>query len=245
MNRKLNQVLAVEKGTKQRVYASITELDKVGTQPTLFNGFSKTYVPRKDGDTSQPAQSQKVAFRAADVLDSIRKHLVEIFDVTATKDWGNQTARADIIVDGQTILAGVPATYLLFLDKQLTDLRTCIGRMTELDATADWNYDEALGLFKTEPSKTHTTAKVQEPIVLYDATEHHPAQTQLITRDVIVGEWTTIKYSGAIPAPKKKAILERIQKLIDATKIALEEANMTRVEDQKTGDAVLGYIFGA
>lgn len=245
MNRKLNQVLAIEKGIKQRVYATITELDKIGTQSNLFNGFSKTYEPKNDQGTQQPPQSQKVAYRAEDVLDNIRKSLVELFDVTATKDWGNQSARANVEVDGELILASVPATYLLFLDKQLTDMRTAIGRMTELDATTDWKVDETLGLFKTEPSKTHTTAKVQEPLVLYPATDKHPAQTQVITKDVIVGEWTTTKYSGAIPAPKKKALLDRIQKLIDAVKTALEEANMTRVDDVKTGNAVLSYIFGA
>jgi hypothetical protein len=201
MNRKLNQVLAVEKGIKQRTYAQITELDKIGMQPALFNGFGKTYEPKNDSDTRQPPQSQKVAYRSEDVLDTIRKNLVELFDITATKDWGNQSAKADVVVDGQKILEAVPATYLLFLDKQLTDLRTAVGRMTELDATVDWILDTTSGLYKTEPTKTHTTAKVQKAIVLYDATDKHPAQTQLITQDVIVGEWTTVKYSGAVPAP--------------------------------------------
>jgi hypothetical protein len=40
--------------------------------------------------------------------------------------------------------------------------------------------------------------------VLYDATEHHPAQTQLISEDVIVGWWETVKHSGAIPRPRQE-----------------------------------------
>ena len=243
MNRKLNQVLAVEKGLKQRVYSTINELDKVGQNPALFNGHSKTYETLNDSGTRQPPQNQKVAFKADDILDTVRKNLVELFDVTATKDWGNQFAKADLVVDGNTILSQVPATYLLFLNKQLTDLRTQIGRIAELEASANWDFDKAIGLFKTEPTKTHTTAKVQEALVLAQATDKHPAQTQLITVDKVVGEWTTIKFSGALPAPQKKTLLDRIQRLIDGVKVALEDANMTKVEDVKAGDAVLGYIF--
>lgn len=243
MSRKLNQVLAVEKGVKQRTYATTTELHKVGQQPALFNGFSKSYRPLEDGGIAQPPQSQKVAFNADDIFGTVQKGLAELFDVTATKDWGNQSAKADIVVDGQTILTGVPATYLLFLDKQLSDLRDLIGKMAELDPAVDWSRDPSSGLYRSAEVKSHTTAKVQKPIVLYDATDKHPAQTQLITQDVIVGEWTTVKQSGALPATRKKLLLERVQKLLDAVKVSLEEANMTKVEDQKTGNAVLGYIF--
>ena len=245
MSKKLNQVLAVEKSLKQRVYATINELDKVGQNPALFNGFNKEYAPLNDSGTRQPPQNQKVAFKAQDILENTRKNLIELFDVTATKDWGNQTAKADVVVEGQTILKDVPATYLLFLKKQLGDLRTQISRLAELEATANWNPDPNLGLFKTEPTRTHTTAKVQKALVLAQATDKHPAQTQMITVDEIVGEWTTIKFSGAISGMEKKKYLERIQSLLDAVTVSLQEANMTQVEEKRTGHAVLSYVFGA
>jgi len=84
---------------------------------------------------------------------------------------------------------------------------------------------------------------MQKGIVLYDATEHHPAQTQLITEDVVVGHWTTTKFSGAIPRPRKKVLLERIRQLADAVKFAREQANSIEADDQKVGRKVLDFIF--
>lgn len=243
MTRKLNQVLAIEKGIKVRTYAATTEMHKAGQTPALFNGMTKTYEPLKEDGLPQAPQSQKVQRNAEEMFVEAQKALTELFDVTATKDFGNQVAKADLIVDGTTLLKDVPATYFLFLDKQLSDLRDLVGKMTELDAATDWTKDPNSGLFKSDPVQTSTTQKVQRALVMYPATPEHAAQTQLITEDQVVGRWTTVKQSGAIPAPRKRVLMERIQKLLDAVKTALEEANMTRVEDRTTGSAVLGYIF--
>jgi hypothetical protein len=177
------------------------------------------------------------------VFEQLVKGMTELFDVTATKDWANCSAKADIVVDGRVLVEGAPAPFLLFLEKQLADLSTFVGKMVELDPASDWNVDPTSGLFKTEPSATQRTKKVQRPIVLYDATEHHPAQTQLITEDVVVGQWVTVKFSGALPAPRKKALLARIEKLAHAVKFAREQANASDVVERKVGNTVLDYLF--
>lgn len=243
MSRKLNQVLAVEKGVKVRTYAATTEMHKAAQVAALFQGFNKTYEPVNEAQLPQAPQSQRVQKNAEEMLAEAKKALIDLFDVTATKDWGNQIAKADLVVDGKKLLEGVPATHLLFLDKQLSDLRDLVGKMTELDPAIDWSKDPNSGLFRSPSVQTQTTQKVQEGLVLAPATDKHPAQTQLITVDRVVGHWSTVKQSGAIPAPRKKELLSRIQKLLDAVKVALEDANMTRVEDQKTGNAVLDYVF--
>jgi hypothetical protein len=244
-NRKLNQVLAVEKGIKTRTYSALTEMHKAAQVAALFQGFSKTYEPVNDQALPQAPQTQRVQKNAEEILGEAKKLLVDLFDVTATKDWGNQQAKADLVVDGQKILEGVPATYLLFLDKQLSDLRDIVTKMTELDPAIDWSRDPNSGLFKSNPVQTQTTNKVQEALVLHPPTDKHPAQTQMITVDRVVGHWYTVKQSGALPAERKKELLGRIQKLLDAVKVALEDANMTRVDDRHTGAAVLNYVFGA
>lgn len=241
---KMNQVLAVEKAVKVRTYSATNEMHKALQTAALFQGFSKTYEPvNAEGMQRQP-ESQKVQKNAEEMFSEARKMLTELFDVTATKDWGNQTSKADLVVDGQTILKGVPATYFLFLDKQLSDLRDMVTKSTELDPAIDWSKDPNSGLFKSTPIQTQTTQKVQRALMMAPATDKHPAQTQLITEDQVVGHWFTTKQSGAMPAPRKKELLNRIQKLLDAVKFALEDANSTQVAHQKTGDAVLGYIFG-
>lgn len=245
MPTKLNQILAIEKGVKTRVYGEFTDLHKATQKPALMNGFHKTYQPRQEGGETYPPERQRVQYNHTDVIKRVARILGELFDITATKDFANCSARADVIVDGEPLLKGVPATYLLFLEKQLSDLQTFFAKMIELDASEDWQQDPSSGLHKTEPTRTQRTQKVQRPIVLYDATEHHPAQTQLITEDVVVGSWNTVKFSGAIPTPQKKEIVERIEKLTKAVKFAREEANTQEVERKHLGKEVFDYLFGA
>jgi hypothetical protein len=239
----LNQILAIEKGIKTRVYAEFTELHQATQKPALMNGFHKSYQPRDEDGETYPSESLKVQHNASDVMERVGKSLTELFDITAAKDFANCTARADVIVDGRTLLTAVPATYLLFLEKQLGDLSTFVAKMAELDPGSDWSVDPGTGLFKTEPTATQRTRKVQRAIVLYDATEHHPAQTQLITEDVVAGSWTTIKYSGALPAPRKKVLLARIEKLSNAVKFAREQANAAEAAEQKLGKEVFDFLF--
>ena len=240
---KLNQILAIEKGIKTRVYAEVTELHQATQKPPLMNGFHKTYQPRDEEGETYPPEHQKVQHQASEVLDRIAAGLVELFDITATKDWANCTAKADVVVDGRTLVKEAPATYLLFLEKQLGDLHTFVSKMTELDPGSDWTVDPGTGLYKTEPTVTQRTKKVQRPITLYEATKEHPAQTQLITEDVVAGQWITIKQSGAIAAPRKKQLLARIEKLTNAVKFAREQANAIEAPDQKVGKGVLDYLF--
>jgi hypothetical protein len=240
---KLNQILAIEKGIKTRVYGEFTELHQATQKPGLMNGFHKSYQPRDEEGETYPAESQKVQHNSGEVLDRVAAGLAELFDITATKDWTNCAAKADVAIEGRVLLKEVPATYLLFLEKQLSDLHTFISKMSELDPGADWNADPGTGLFKTDPMTTQRTKKVQRPITLYEATEEHPAQTQLITEDVIAGQWLTIKYSGAIAPPRKKQLLARIEKLSNAVKFAREQANAAEAPDKKVGKEVLDYLF--
>ncbi len=137
----------------------------------------------------------------------------------------------------------VPVPYLLFLEKQLLDIRTYIEALPTLDMSEDWNKDDVSGLFKTVATKTNRTKKVQKPIVLYDATDRHPAQTQLITEDVIVGSWTVVKHSGAIPLPVKNKYLSKIEKLSSAIKFAREEANSSEAPEVKIGKGIFEYLL--
>lgn len=73
--------------------------------------------------------------KAEDVLRATAGTLTRLFDVTATKDWANRTAAADVVVDGTVLLAQVPVPYLLFLEKQLTDMHTFVRKLPVLDAS--------------------------------------------------------------------------------------------------------------
>jgi hypothetical protein len=77
-----------------------------------------------------------------------------------------------------------------------------------------------------------------------EATKEHPAQVQVYMEDVPVGDWTTVKFSGALPATRVREILGRVTALQEAVKFAREEANGAEVADQRAGEAVFRYLFG-
>lgn len=240
---RLNQVLAIESDLKKRVYSELTELDKACRKAELLNGFVSTYEPVAEDGERFPPEQKRVQYNAREVLQTIHRSLAELFNTEATKDFANCEAKADIVVDGVTIMAQVPPTFLLFLEKQLKDLGTMVERIVELDTAEEWRTDENdRGVHVSVASKRHRTKKVQKGIVLYPATEEHPAQTQLITDDQIVGYVTTIKRSGAIPREIKRNLQRRIETLSNAVKSAREEAN-TRDVTRHDAAALLAYVF--
>lgn len=243
---KLNQIIAIEKGIKSRVYGDITTLNKAIQKPELFNGFSKTYAKKDDDGEDLPAEKKRVQFTVPEVLKATERGMTELMEVTARKDWTNSDARASITVNGSgPLLTDVPVTYLLFLEKQMTDLRTFIGNLPVLDESEDWSKDENSGLFKAAPTQTHRTKKLQKPVVLYPATPEHPAQTAMVTEDIIAGFWTQVKQSGAMPKPEKEALMERVEKLVQAIKEAREAANAAdEIKPPDVGGAIFGYLMG-
>jgi sulfopyruvate decarboxylase TPP-binding subunit len=60
---------------------------------------------------------------------------------------------------------------------------------------------------------------------------------------VIIGYWRTTKYSGALPAARIKQLIERVESLLAAVKMAREEANGIEAEDMKLGKKVFAYLF--
>lgn len=241
---RLSQIIAVEKGVKSDAERKRNEAKAELGTPVRLSGISRTYQPRDDEGDQLPPESTRVQVKTGDVLSGLAASLTRLFDVTLTKDHANCTARADVVVAGKTLLPKVPVTYLLFLEKQLTELAALAGRLPLLDPSEDWSADSASGFWKTAPSKTVRSKKIPRNHVVAEATHEHPAQVQVYMEDIPAGDWTTVKFSGAVPATQADAIQARIAALQTAVKFAREEANTTEVTDQHAGAAVFGYLFG-
>lgn len=241
---KLNQIVAVVSGKKTRMEKDFGELNKIVQKRELFDGMSRTYVPKDDGGEELPPERKLPQKSVADVVVDLKKLLASIMDAVATQEYGNTHAKADVSVDGTVVLSGVPVTALLYLEKQLTDLGTFVGNFPVWDLSESWEKNEGSGYYQTEPTKTVRKERVQKPIVLQPPTVEHPAQTQMITEEVTTGHWLMVKFSTAISPVQKKAILERITKLQDAVKVAREEANSVDVKDVNIAAPVLKFVFG-
>lgn len=244
MGTRLNQIVAVEKGVKTKAERDLTDIYHKIQKTPLVNGISRNYQPRDENGESLPPENTPVQVRAEDALAEAGTALTRLFDVTATKDFGNQQATADVVVDGQTLVVKAPVTYLLFLEKKLTDVHTFVKKLPVLDAAETWEYDPNADVHKTATVKTTRTKKVPRNHVKAEATERHPAQVEVYHEDVIVGDWSTVKFSGALPATRVKELLTRVEKLQNAVKFAREEANTTTVNDVKVGERVFEYLFG-
>lgn len=247
---KLHQILAIEKGvaaeTDRRV-ALATRGMEVGGEQSPLDGLSRTYQPRKeDGDTF-PAQTMKVQIRAEVILTQIAQAMTRLMDVKFTREEANTKARAHVVIDGVPVLTDVPAGYLLYLESMLNELRGLVLRVPVLDPAEQWEPDDAQGVHRSAEKRTVRevrvpAAQVITPNQVIDG-QKFDAQIRVYETTEPAGDWTVVKYSGALPAPRREEILDRIATLLTAVKLAREEANGLDVENRKAGEAVFSYLL--
>lgn len=242
---RLNQVLAIESGVRKREYGNISEAYKAFQKLEPFVGFVRSWTSRSEDEPKRESQVKVIVNSSIEMIKDIVRNYGESLDITATKDWGNQIARADIKLDDGTILMrDVPVSYLLFLEKQLTDLRSLIEKLPLLDPARRWQFDQNSSCYiSTDAEEQEVTRKVSDVIVKYPATPEHPAQTEMITLDKPVGKWKTTHMSSALPRQTVLKWKDRLSDLEKAVKIARENANMTEITRQNIGQAMLSYVF--
>lgn len=241
---KLTVILGLLKGAKARAHTNVSALHHQSTKTPLYAGQVRTYEPRDDDGERRPAESQKVQLKATDVLTELSTQLARHWDLALWRDHGNTLARADVIVDDVTILPDVPATFLLFLEKQLNDWRTAVTKLPTLATDQSWKLNDSTGFYETEAVKSASTKKILRNHQLAKPTDKHPEQVKTYEEDVPVGDWTTIKQSGALTVRHQRLLVDRLDKLADAVKSARERANLVEVEEVKAADALFDYLLG-
>jgi len=102
------------------------------------------------------------------------------------------------------------------------------------------------GIYKAREIDKNHTQKVKEAIVLYPATEQHPAQTQLLDKDVVTGRMPREQeWSALITPADKAALINRVEVVGRAVRRARSRANEVEVDKNVTvGKSILNYIFG-
>jgi phage gp46-like protein len=238
----LHQIIAVLPGIRTATHTGVTELDRLSKAP-IWSGQIRTYERINDDAPELPGETQRVQATVPSAIDRFTETLTRLFDVSATREWGNAAAVADIVVDGQTLLSAVPVGYLMFLDKQLEDIHTYISRLPTLDPAYEWTEEPGTGVFRSAPARTLKTTKVERGHVLVEPTKEHPAQVRMVPEDRPDGYWTTVKLSGAIPIGRRLELLQRVETLQRAVKYAREAANSTRVENKRVASTLFGFLL--
>ncbi len=116
-----------------------------------------------------------------------------------------------------------------------------------LDPAEEWRAPgeggNETGWYATVPGRTARNRRILRNHVKAEATKEHPAQVEVYPEDSPVGDWTTVKFSGALPATRVRELLDRVTALQTAVKFAREEANAAEVTDRHAGEAIFGYLF--
>jgi hypothetical protein len=241
---KLHQVLAVVQGTKQRAQQALTKFYHQVQKPEPFSGLIKTYRPKDEDGEQLPGEGVRVQLDAAALLQNLKTQLAPMYKVVGDIDRTNMIAAASVIIDGNIILADVPVATLLWLEKQLADMRTVFNTLPTLNPEFTWERDDATGVWTTAERVTTRAKKIPRNHVKAKATDKHPEQVEIYYEDVNVGTWHTRGLSGAMRPADVRVFQERLETLRDAVKDARERANSVDVQPFDTG-AVLDHLFGA
>lgn len=243
---KLSQAVATLKSAKNSAHSQVTSIYHRLQRTGEFVGQVKTYTPLIDGGESRPDDVQIVQARSKELLRDTANALGKQFDYQANVDFGNTLAKANVVVDGKTLIEGAPVPYLLFLEKQLKDWIAILNKLPVLDPAKQWFWDADREEFFTEPVTQLSQKKVSKGEVVIQPTDRHPGQWRERTDDVTVGTWNTVYRSGSMHRKDIRALLARAEELAEAVKIAREEANSQEITSKRgIGNRVFAYLLPA
>lgn len=236
---RLSQVLAVEKQIKNKCNDRGAEILKLLQKPELFDGHRRDFAPATDTSEQIPSDSKLVTYYVPKLLKEAVELQAELIDTTYTKDTGNCSISGTLTLNGKT--HQVPVPFLLWMEKQLLDLKALFTCAPTLDLSKKWN-QESSNLWATEPILVARNKKTPTPLVLYEATDKHPAQVQLIEKETLQGYWSISYISSAIPAEVREGYLARVEELLKEVKQAREEANAIRIPQCEIAHDLLAHI---
>lgn len=255
MSKPLHVFLALREGVKHRKTELLTALHRASSRADLYEGLTRTYRPRNEDGDQLPPENKNIQLTSSAVLTELVRSVERDWNTMAVIDVGNQSARADVRVptgalDAQqqpvyrTVIRDVPVQFLLYLQRELDDVYKFVRELPTLDPAVRWHWDESVAAYVADPTETHRTRKVLKNHVLYEATDRHPAQVQTFTEDVVDGNWTLLRRSGALPLERKTELLERVAVLRDAVKEARQRAAEEPVDDVDVARPIFEYLLG-
>lgn len=246
MKHKLSAILAEEKKMIPTWDGQLTEIQLLVRKASFFNGFVRTYSPfsvQGETEIAYPEERQKVEQRVDALIIRVANLYTDIFNITFTKDKANMEACADVVVDGQVMVEKAPVSWLLWADKRIQEARTFFDSLPTLNEAETWERDEVSDLWKATPAKVIKTEKIPVPVLMYAHTDKHPAQVERVQKDVPIGQYEKQNFSSALPAERKRKVLDKIDRVLIALKVARANANSLEVERAQVAKPIFEYIL--
>jgi hypothetical protein len=245
---KLHELLAVEDGL-QSVAKKINE-ETVNTFHKKDEHFVETtketlYFDAEEASRLNTTETSAMVTTVVDKLAYSVTANVRAWDAYLQKGVTNCKALADIVVDSTTLVKDVPGTVLLGMETKLTELRNVYAAIPTLAPGPTWEKDSdaGRGVYRAQaPDIAFRTKKTIKPVVMAQATEHHPAQVQAVSEDVSVARIITSRKSGMMTSADKSELLARLDRLLRAVKRARQRANGAEVEKVQMGKVLFDYL---
>ena len=247
---KLHEVLAAEKtrvGAWNVVHAET--LKKFGS-PHFFEGHVKALAMIEDTAGNkvleeQAREDKPVITTVYDTLEYLLGLYRDTENLQYHKNETNRRALGTVMWQGEPLLRDMPIDQLLGLEARLGKLRELFVAMPTLDASRRWHRSSSAGAhgWVSSPEETTKTEKQVVPVILVEATREHPAQVQVVQKDVVVGKFTTTRYSGAATAVQKSECIKRIDAFIVEVKQARMRANETEVVSGEIADDLVALLL--
>jgi len=244
MANKLYELLAVEQDRKNKANESLGEAKKTFTKnDPYFDGMIKKYVAIEEDSEQIPDETKEMVKTVKQQLEEMQENVAAAIDATLSKEETNasNTARAELIV-GDTNFGTFSATSLLALESHLSKILDLYQAIPVLDSTRKWSFDNQKSVYKTDEEVKFRSIKRPQVIVKYEATDKHPAQTELLYLDFQVGKYETTYFSGKLTIAQKNEVIKRLEKMIEAVKVARAKANSIEVQNVKFGDKIFNFL---
>jgi hypothetical protein len=206
---------------------------------------TQTYRKLRDDLPELSPEHKPMISTVDEKLDFVWQAVMASFDIHLQKGLGNQLSAADIVMEDGSILAkSVPATVLLTIENDLLPkLRALYHSIPTLTPGKEWKVDpNRIGVYTATPEERLRTEKTLVPVVLYDATEHHPAQVKESHKDEPTYRVVSTAATGAWSLRRKSEVIANIDKLLIAVKRARMVANDTPHPEEKIGQAILDFL---
>ena len=250
---KLHQILAVEADLEGKYKRICEESKKTFGKGAMFTGSHRKLVSFDDNAPDFPEENQAITTTVNARIEYTNKSIAKYFDALVQKEATNQVAKADLIVNGTAIASNVPATFLLALESRLKYVRGVYESIPTLPAGTEWRVAEDKGadifemVHPEEKLKTELTFKSQ---IITEAKfppagsagTSIPAQVEKWQEQVPVGKFVKHIWSGMITTARKAELLDRIDILINETKMARQKANSVEVVNVNIGKAITDFI---
>ena len=247
---KLHELLPVE--SSHETQANKVKADLANTfekKRHLFEEKRTVFTPSTEGAPAVTETQSDLNTTVTDQLEELTPFLVKSFDASFQVAVANTKAQADVVLDdGKVIVAAVPATALLELEKRVASVLELLKAIPTLDPAKGFTPDSqkaGKGVYKARDVRKVRTKKTFVPLVLFAATKEHPAQVKEGYEDLPIGIIAEQEWSGMLTPAEKSKLIDRAEEVCRAIRSARARANEQEVDKTaKIGAKLLKQIFG-